>query len=112
MLKLFQTFILLLTLTNASNAQEGPKHPEGAKHWYPIECCNLRHCGPVPCSELHKRSDGSYNYFAKELNKTLLFEKSKIKPSPDESCHVCYRRKDENSAGFTYCAFIKTMNMF
>lgn len=52
-------------------------------HWYDPWCCNDKDCRPVPCEELIEQKDGSYKY------QNYTIDKSKVKPTQDNQCHVC-----------------------
>jgi len=54
-----------------------------AHSWYDKTCCGDSDCHPVPCEELSELSNGDWKW------QSYLFEKYRIRPSQDKSCHIC-----------------------
>lgn len=64
-----------------------------AHSWYPQECCDQRHCRPVPCSEI--KSIGDYWAWW-----SFSWPKNEARTSPDGFCHVCV------GDNVSYCLFL------
>lgn len=56
-------------------------------HWlYDSQCCEQRHCHPVPCNEI---SATSWGWLWHSHDGAVLFTRDSLKASPDGQCHVC-----------------------
>jgi hypothetical protein len=56
-------------------------------HWlYDGECCEQRHCHPVPCEQISDTGAGWIWHTDKEA---VNFSRDMLKVSPDGNCHVC-----------------------
>lgn len=68
--------------------------------WYDIDCCSGKDCRPIACDELIELDDGrfaiTYN------NYTYKIEKSNIRPSKDNKCHICIP-----GYGVPRCAYVQ-----
>ena len=82
-----------------------------AHSWYPIECCKSKEehgdCRPVPCEELLEDQHGGVDYRAPEGSK-IYVAPSRVHPSPDSKCHICYEPRGEGGVGF--CAWLQYGN--
>jgi hypothetical protein len=82
-----------------------------AHSWYPIECCKSKEehgdCRPVPCEELLEGRHGGVDYRAPEGSK-IYVAPSRVHPSPDSKCHICYEPRGEGGVGF--CAWLQYGN--
>lgn len=82
-----------------------------AHSWYPIECCKSEDehgdCRPVPCEELLEASDGGVDYRAPEGSR-IYVAPSRVYPSPDRKCHICYEPRGARGVGF--CAWLQYGN--
>jgi len=58
-----------------------------AHSWYPKECCHDNDCRPVPCAEL--KYEGDLIIWKDEYH----FNREVVRPSPDQSCHICVREQ-------------------
>jgi hypothetical protein len=72
---------------------------------YPIGCCNEGDCKPVPCDSITETKDG-YEWHG------ILFNSTLVRPSGDQSCHVCVGQEwsaDMKSSKdkFPHCIFIQ-----
>jgi len=73
-----------------------------AHSWYPRECCTDRDCKPVPCELTEGRIRGVAVIIYTETGKNYYAEMRKVRPSPDDQCHVCIQSGTQNMR----CVFV------
>ncbi len=77
--------------------------PSGWK--YPSGCCNDGDCKPIPCDSITETKDG-YDW------KGIHFNEKQVRPSGDQTCHVCVGKEWTNGMEtsvdkFPHCIFIQ-----
>lgn len=68
-----------------------------AHSWYPQECCQDRHCHPVPCDSIRPHALGLSWH-------GIVFTPPMIRNSPDKDCHVCV--STDGRYTYPFCIFI------
>ncbi len=68
--------------------------------WYPKDCCHDADCRPVPCGELVETRHGL-------VWRGVVFNKTQVKPSQDQFCHVCAKRQEGTMLPYLpLCVFV------
>lgn len=72
---------------------------------YPGDCCQGEDCKPISCDSISETKDG-YDW------KGLHFTEGQVRPSGDQTCHVCVGKEWVNGNKtpidkFPHCIFIQ-----
>lgn len=82
-MRLFFAFLFALSSTLAT-----------AHSWYPPFCCSDQDCHPIVCNELVGSGDAI-------IYRGVTFGKNTIRPSMDDTCHVCISKAGKGLCVFT-----------
>ena len=74
-----------------------------AHSFYDQQCCENRHCHPVPCEEI---SDTTTGWVWHPLGQAINFDRGMLKISPDGNCHVCVSHLTDTPVLHGICIYL------